>query len=144
MDQAGKTIRLPDEEDIDVLGPQWGTARFDDGCQLILRFIKDNCVLTIDVRQATSVIVGRGVEQENTPLSMISLASLNAHHYGVSRQHARIEVGNNVLRITDLDSTNGTRVNGVLLTPNTPTLLRDGDELIFGELKCQAFYTNST
>jgi pSer/pThr/pTyr-binding forkhead associated (FHA) protein len=34
----------------------------------------------------------------------------------------------------DLDSTNGTYLNGVWMYPNQPRVLRDGDELMLGSL----------
>jgi pSer/pThr/pTyr-binding forkhead associated (FHA) protein len=36
--------------------------------------------------------------------------------------------------LTDSNSTNGTRVNGELLRPSDPVQLRDGDELVLGDL----------
>lgn len=47
----------------------------------------------------------------------------------VSRTHLRIERRGSVVRITDLDSTNGTRVNG---EPIRQTTLRNGDEILVG------------
>jgi hypothetical protein len=53
---------------------------------------------------------------------------------GVSRQHARITrlAGNWV--ITDLNSTNQTRVNGVRADPNVPVNIEDGARLQFGKI----------
>ena len=52
----------------------------------------------------------------------------------VSRQHARFRcVGGNLL-LTDLHSSNGTRKNGVPLTPGQEVLVTDGSILTFGNL----------
>jgi hypothetical protein len=47
----------------------------------------------------------------------------------VSRQHLVIEYNDPHLYITDLDSVNGTYINGERLKPNTPTTLNVGDTL---------------
>lgn len=47
----------------------------------------------------------------------------------IGRQHARIDKRNGEYYITDLGSVNHTLLDGVILTPNQPYLLRDGAEL---------------
>jgi len=49
----------------------------------------------------------------------------------VSRNHAKITFSEGVYKITDLNSTNGTLVNGRKIS--TPEKLRDGDLISFGE-----------
>ncbi len=51
----------------------------------------------------------------------------------VSRHHLRIEPQPDGYRVTDLSSTNGTRLNGELIRPNSPTPLRNGDILRIGD-----------
>jgi len=48
----------------------------------------------------------------------------------VSRQHARITVASGAATIEDLDSTNGTHVNGTRIS--APTRLAPGDEFALG------------
>jgi hypothetical protein len=48
----------------------------------------------------------------------------------VSRHHAKFQFADDVLRLEDLDSTNGTRVNGQKL--RTPYFVKHGDEIVFG------------
>ena len=53
----------------------------------------------------------------------------------VSRSHARLELGEGgSLTVEDLGSTNGTQVNDVLLTPQVPRSLSDGDRVRFGSV----------
>lgn len=52
----------------------------------------------------------------------------------VSRYHARIELAGGELRVIDLGSTNGTRVNG---QPVRTAALHAGDELGFGSIRAQ-------
>lgn len=52
----------------------------------------------------------------------------------VSRRHARIKQKDGIYAIEDLGSTNGTFINrGRRLLPGTPTVLKDGDEIIVGK-----------
>ncbi|HSU13907.1 FHA domain-containing protein [Longimicrobium sp.] len=55
----------------------------------------------------------------------------------VSVQHARLEFDLGAWRITDLDSTNGTAIEGVKLAPNVPTPLPYGAAVRFGGVKLQ-------
>jgi pSer/pThr/pTyr-binding forkhead associated (FHA) protein len=52
----------------------------------------------------------------------------------VSGHHAQLELSGDSYRLKDLDSTNGTRVNGI---PTTETLLRFDDRIRFGALEAR-------
>ena len=56
----------------------------------------------------------------------------------VSRHHARLERTGGELRVVDLGSTNGTRVNG---DPVRESALRPGDEVSFGTIRAQVVAT---
>lgn len=49
----------------------------------------------------------------------------------ISRHHARLELADDQIRIVDLNSTNGTRVNGKTIRSQA---IRSGDEVAFGTL----------
>jgi adenylate cyclase len=51
--------------------------------------------------------------------------------FGISRNHAKIVVGEDGVRIVDLKSKNGTQVNGV---PVVEAPLKDGDKILLGKL----------
>ncbi|MBN1873765.1 MAG: FHA domain-containing protein [Anaerolineae bacterium] len=53
---------------------------------------------------------------------------------GVSRRHARIYMRDGTCFVEDLDSTNGTFLNGERLTPYLPYAFRDGDALMLGTM----------
>ncbi|HEY8448296.1 MAG TPA: DUF3662 and FHA domain-containing protein [Thermomicrobiales bacterium] len=53
----------------------------------------------------------------------------------VSRHHARFEQTEEGLRVVDLNSTNGTRVNGRTIRPSA--IVKAGDEISFGTLSAQ-------
>ena len=52
--------------------------------------------------------------------------------FGISRQHARIVVDEDGVRIQDLKSKNGTQVNGV---PVVEAPLKDGDRILLGKFQ---------
>lgn len=79
------------------------------------------------------IIVGR-----EDPVSQIfpeiDLTPFGGETGGVSRQHARISHSNGQWTITDLNSTNYTRVDGNRIEPNIPTPIHDGTRLQFGRI----------
>ncbi len=64
----------------------------------------------------------------------IDLTPFGGETGGVSRQHARINQANGQWTITDLNSTNYTRVNGARIEPNTPVSIQDGAQIQFGRI----------
>ncbi len=73
------------------------------------------------------MIVGRATANATWDISLQDRA--------VSRPHARLEhnAESNDWAIIDLGSANGTLVNGIVLTPERPYVLNDGDVLTLGE-----------
>ena len=47
----------------------------------------------------------------------------------ISREHAKISWHSDGYKITDLNSTNGTFLNGAMLRPNEPQILSSGDRI---------------
>ncbi len=64
----------------------------------------------------------------------IDLTPFGGETGGVSRQHARINRGNGQWTITDLNSTNYTRVDGNKLDPSLPAPIKDGSRIQFGRI----------
>ena len=52
----------------------------------------------------------------------------------VSRVHATLEHIGSSYTLTDLNSTNATRINGKRLEPDKPAPINDGDTLQFGKI----------
>jgi hypothetical protein len=81
----------------------------------------------------TEIIVGR-----EDPISgifpEIDLTPYGGEGGGVSRQHARITRTNGQWTITDLNSTNYTRVDGNKLDPSLPAPIKDGARIQFGRI----------
>jgi hypothetical protein len=70
----------------------------------------------------------------------IDLTPYGAMDRGVSRVHSQLHLEEGKVYITDLGSTNGTYISGTRLEPNTPTVLRKGDELLLGRLAVQVLF----
>ena len=85
----------------------------------------DNSTL-IQVPLKDEIVIGRSAPDE--PID-IDLNPFNAHLLGVSRKHAIIKPLPTACVLIDLDSTNGTFINGNNLIPRQPYLLKSGDEI---------------
>jgi len=67
----------------------------------------------------------------------IDLAPYSALENGVSRLHTSINLGIPQALVTDIGSANGTWLNGLKLSPNSPSPIKHGDILTLGKLKIQ-------
>jgi pSer/pThr/pTyr-binding forkhead associated (FHA) protein len=108
-----------------------GTVYFTDESRLQLR-IGDEKITAVVKDQIT---IGRSVEGDSYSEVHVDLTPQGAYQNGVSRRHAVIRRHEGSLYIEDLRSTNGTRINGSLLTPEREYRLRDGDEVEFARMR---------
>lgn len=67
----------------------------------------------------------------------VDLTAYNAAEHGISRVHAVIDCSRTGLHVTDLDSRNGTFVNGEKVHPYNAHILRHGDTIRLGSLSLQ-------
>jgi pSer/pThr/pTyr-binding forkhead associated (FHA) protein len=99
----------------------WGTLTFSDGKQVALKGERD--------------VVGRydhdigGIQPE------VDLSNAQGSDT-VSRIHAAFEHVGSTYTLTDLNSTNATRINSKRLEPDKATPINDGDTLVFGKVTC--------
>jgi class 3 adenylate cyclase len=73
---------------------------------------------------AAGLVIGRESSQSELILA----------HGTVSRRHARLRQAGDALRIEDLGSTNGTVVDGAVLAPGAPAVLRGGATVRLGDV----------
>ena len=79
------------------------------------------------------------LDDELVTIGRVSENSIQIDDASVSSRHAQLAVtGNGGYQLTDLNSTNGTRVNGAAVTEAN---LRNGDRVRFGQIDC-AFYSD--
>lgn len=87
--------------------------------------------LSLDER----VMVGRSDGDDTGGDLGLDLAAFGGDKTGVSRRHAVLSWQGDSVYIEDLDSTNGTRINGLRLSPNRLYRLHDGDEIELGSAR---------
>lgn len=79
-----------------------------------------------------AIVIGRA--GQNGPRPDIDLGPFRAAEAGVSRTHVVLDLAGPSPRIKDLDSTNGTYVNGYRIMPHRSVALSRGDQIYLGQL----------
>jgi hypothetical protein len=87
-----------------------------------------------------SVLLGR-IDSDKHLYPDVDLTTYGAHDHGVSRQHLRLTLLHRQFYVTDLNSRNGTQLNGESLSPHKPYPLHNGDELLLGRLTLQVLFS---
>ena len=85
-------------------------------------------------------VLGRGGALVSMPL--FDLSEFDAYAMGVSRTHAVIKAVDNEYVLVDLNSANGTWVNGDRLLPTKPHSLPSGSVIQLGRLRLVVVYSN--
>lgn len=120
--------------------PTRGTSPLDMNLPWVIELRVVGTAETIQMQLHEMIVIGR--EDPNAGSSPhIDLTPYQAYANGVSRRHAAILVNNGRVSITDLNSTNGTLLNGFDLTPGQEYRLRHDDELVLGQLRLQVVFT---
>lgn len=118
-------------------GPSSGTDTLGPDRVLILQLEGDETPIFVQIRE--EVILGRVTEQ-SPHTTYINLSPYGADDAGVSRRHARLLREKNAIYLMDLNSTNGTWMNGEMLAKGVEKRVRDGDEITLGRLKVSVFF----
>jgi hypothetical protein len=122
-----------DQQMIEQVKFSLGSALLYEHTGVLLRIAETGMVIPLPV--TSRVLIGRSeinkIQQVN-----IDLTPFGGRILGVSRRHALIYRMKNSLFLEDLDSVNGTCINGQRLNAGQPRLLRNGDEVCFGNLRC--------
>lgn len=100
--------------------------------RLVMQVGGDEAPRLLAVQLQNRMVIGRGSLDDGID---IDLTRFQAAEMGVSRQHAVLTFEDDVLAIQDAYSTNGTRINGKLIDPDSAYRLRPGDELELGRLR---------
>jgi pSer/pThr/pTyr-binding forkhead associated (FHA) protein len=128
------TMNLPNKpaDPMPDRGPRPATGVLAPPWRLLLQIGSENkTTLGVNVREP--VVLGRSDGTEDD--ADVDLNPYGAYQNGVSRRHATVSSDQGALYIEDLESTNGTRINGFQLTPNQKYRLRDGDEVELGRVR---------
>jgi hypothetical protein len=115
-------------------GARIQTARLAAPWRLLLQIGGENQT-TVGIEVRDRIVLGRG-DPVASFYPDLDLSPYGGQEGGVSRRHAAIiqDEENKALYVEDLNSTNGTRINGFSLEPRRRYRLRDGDELEFGHV----------
>lgn len=118
--------------------PRRGTGPLDYMVPWVveLRIVGTTSVIQMKLKE--SMVIGRGGKGDNPP--DIDLERYNGYYLGVSRRHAVVSALNSRVSIRDLNSSNGTFLNGQKLEPNKEYHLRHGDHLSLGKLALQVSF----
>lgn len=92
--------------------------------------------VTLVLDLTDSILLGR-LKQSDDLSSLIDLRAFGAEEQGVSRRHLLIKLDGNTVTICDLNSSNGTYLNGVRLDPNVHHPVRHMDEIRLGLMELQ-------
>ncbi len=104
------------------------------GALLGLRVVGTDAVLSLLGR--VNYTLGISIEGQAV-IPDVDLGPFDAYNHGVSRIHAEMQLKPDGIYIIDLDSANGTTVNGTLLETITPAAIRHGDLIQLGGLSLQ-------
>ncbi len=109
--------------------------------------ISDECLFVFDDQNAESVYLPYakpatiGRRDTSGPLQAdIDLTRYGAFEHGVSRIHAALYRTEDTLSLLDMNSRNGTFLNGQRLSSRVPYVLRNGDEVWFAKLPIHIYF----
>lgn len=107
-----------------------------DGTQTNIRAASKAPLSTVRDRPFLIILAGRNVgemfplRQPELLIGRASKATIRIDDDGISRRHAKLTVSGNEVHVEDLESANGTLVNGE--TVSSRCLLKDGDKITLG------------
>ncbi len=113
--------------------PQPGVSPFRVGGSAVLRFLSGRTI-PLDSAGKPELLIGRRSSQSKHPPDVD--LSLEAGGDTVSRTHARLLRQGQQWVLIPLPTRNGTFIGGTLLPPNQPYILRSGDVISFGAVRC--------
>jgi len=117
-----------------VQPPPRDQEKFGDDVQFSLFLVDHDHVFKLGGKEEYTL--GR-VTEGQAVLPDVDLSSYEAYAQGVSRQHATMKILHNQIVVIDLNSSNGTRVNGQKIIPHVEYPVREGDIVALGKLRLQ-------
>jgi pSer/pThr/pTyr-binding forkhead associated (FHA) protein len=101
--------------------------------------------LAVDGAEASIILADKfeyalGRESQGQVPPEVDLNPYGGREKGVSRRHALLRVDGRQLLLMDLNSANGTKLNGESLRAQEPVRLLDGDEIRMGKLVMHIYF----
>jgi pSer/pThr/pTyr-binding forkhead associated (FHA) protein len=109
------------------------TARKKDP-DISLHLVETGKVIHLSDRKEFTL--GRAVEGQSV-LPDVDLTAYDAFTQGVSRMHSNLRIDNGEVYLTDLGSSNGTKINGQKIVPHVDYVVHHGDLIVLGKMKIQ-------
>ena len=131
------TQKFGTDNDLKIPHPTWGATMLTDHSNVVIHFQHDNT--QVKLREQSEIVLGRADDRTRT-YPDLDLTPHGAVEGGVSRTHAAIRRSEDNLLLVDLNSANGTYLNGQKINPDTPLILRDGDEIRLGRLISHIYF----
>jgi hypothetical protein len=113
------------------------SSYFGASCMMLLYIRGVEAPISVNLER--EVIIGR-TAPDSSMHPDVDLTPYNAEDLGVSRLHISMKRLENTVTVTDLNSKNGTHVNGQKLHPHEVRVLRHGDEIRIGRLVMKALF----
>lgn len=130
-----RTEPLPEQEDGKSARPNRSSDDQEQRTKMIrIEIDVLNTGRKVSLSADREILVGR-LDAAHGIFPELDLTTDGGLDEGVSRRHARIYARDGTCFVEDLDSTNGTFLNGERVTPYLPYAFHDGDELTFGTLR---------
>ncbi len=137
-----KTTMLPSArlDDVEHISGRFPTAvapdSVDPGAEskISLHFLDTGQIINLETGREYTI--GRQY-QEQAIVPDIDLTPFKGFEWGISRLHAKLDVTDEMVTITDLGSSNGTYHAGKRIPPNIPYVLGHGDIVFLGKLRIQ-------
>lgn|ERR1700690_2740034 len=92
----------------------------------------------IEIRLENIFVIGRLVDAKQE--KVVDLTPYHAFILGVSRRHLMVQRSGNGCEVMDLDSRNGTWVNGQRLEPEIPFAVKSGTQIRLGNMHIFIFF----
>jgi FHA domain len=132
-----KTVELdPHEFDLEPKTLA-GNALLKDRTTVVFALIDSEVLLPIHIQNR--LIIGR-LDVEGGEKVDVDLTPYGGRERGVSRRHVVLYRTRYTVSLADLNSSNGTYLNGVQLVPHQPRLLREGDEVRLGNMRFHTYF----
>jgi pSer/pThr/pTyr-binding forkhead associated (FHA) protein len=122
--------------------PEAPPQKTNNFSEIVLRVEGESSPLVFEVTKG-GLILGRADLDERI-FPDIDFSPFDAAELGVSRRHARLVLNTSTheVEIFDMNSTNGTYVNGERLVGRAQRYLNHGDRVRLGKLMFQFYYRN--
>lgn len=136
LQKPNETRPLTSQETDRFMPVRATTGPLEEALPWVIEFRIVGTASTIQAQVHETMLIGRGDPTKGI-FPAVDLGAHGGHTQGVSRQHAVVVVKDNRIKVRDLNSVNGTRLNGRLLEPDQEYRMRHGDELEIGQMRLQ-------